>query len=545
MKRIILSFFILHFSFSISEAQQIDLTQEGLEGIELDYVGSANANGKTGIYRDLTYWNRFGVRFRGWNGGQLAHSLSLPGGNTFWAFGDSFFGLISENRTRKRELNNQPRNAAIMQTGEATEHDFIDLNEYVGTSLTDLTTYYKGKTWLRHPDATLAQTAIDKGEIDTDYYYWPEDATLVNTADGTEMQMLLTGYDADGNYLETTLARFAVEEENVTLKSLRRNVCNSSVRYGTALLEDGDHVYLYGCVPTGTMAGGTYAVVARTQTRSLNSPWEYYVKGSDGTWSWQATMPEGDQQKRSNITTSYRVEHPSVFKYGDRYYMCSLDKISGGIYMMQASNPWGPFSNRKLLCTMPSEQKNTSRVVVHPQLSRMGEIVLSYNMIPADATVSNVFNSQQDTENMGSVEIETFIEGPDRNFGRWVSADLCQPHFYRIFNWQTIYGITNTGPLTDAALIDIPTGIDSPLVSPQGEPDGIALTWLANQKAVNIQPADNGGTCTWTITRADGTIIRTGTAAVQQTVGLDTLPAGVYIVTARQQHKTAVVKILL
>ena len=83
------------------------------------------------------------------------------------------------------------------------------------------------------------------------------------------------------------------------------------------------------------------------------------------------------------------------------------------------------------------------------------------------------------------------------------------------------------------------------LRNPRREPDGIALTWLANQKAVNIQPAEGGATCTWTIARADGTAVRTGVTATQQTVGLDTLPAGVYIVTARQQHQTAVIKILL
>ena len=539
MKRIVLILITFHLSLVASLAQKIDLTQKALEGIELDYVCSAAANSKSGIYSDLTYWNRFGVRFKGWNGGQLAHSLSLPDGTTFWAFGDSFVGLISENRNRKHAMNNQPRNAAMIQTGEASHHDFIDLNEYVGTSLTDLSTYYKGKTWLRHPDATLSQAAIDNGEIDTDFYYWPEDATIVNTANGTEIQMLLTGYDGDGNYLETALACFGAESKKVSLKNLRRNVCKSPARYGTSLLEDGDHVYLYGCVPAGTASGGYYPVVARTTTRSLTSAWEYYVKGSDGTWAWQTDAPEGDLQKRSNITSSYKTEHPSVFKYGDYYYMCSLDNVSGSIYIMQATNPWGPFSGRKRLCGMPSEQKNTERVVVHPQLSRMGEIVLSYNMVPIATTFI--------TKGEDNMAIENLIEGPERNFDRWVSADLCQPHFYRIFNWQAIYNVQNTGPLTDAALVDIPTGIENIEMLNDEALNGVSspqVTYLANQKAVNIQPADNGGPCTWTIARVDGPAVRTGSTAAQQTISLDALPSGVYIVTARQQ-RTTVIKILL
>jgi len=540
MKRIILIIITFHLSLSFSIAQKVDLKQSELKGLELNYVGATTASNKSGIYNDLTYWYRFGVRFKGWNGGQLAHSLSLSQGNTLWTFGDSFFGLISENRNRKHALNNQPRNAAMIQTGEDSNSDFTELNEFVGTSLADLSTYYKGKTWVRHPEATLSQSAIDNGEIDADYYYWPEDATIVNTPDGTEVQMLLTGYDGNGNYLETALARFAVEDKTVTLKNLRQHVCDSPVRYGTSLLEDGDHVYLYGCVPAASTAGNYYTVVARTTTRSLTSKWEYYVKGSDSKWTWQTDVPNAETQRHSNICSNYKTEHPSVFKYGDYYYMCSLDNASGSIYIMQGSQPWGPFSGRKRLCGMPTEQKNTERIVVHPQLSRMGEIVLSYNMVPAATTFI--------TKGDDGMAIENLIEGPERNFGRWVSADLCQPHFYRIFNWQAIYNVQNTGPLTDAALIDIPTGIEESVTwdensdaAASGKPH---VVYLANQKSVNIQPADNSGTCTWTIKRADGSAVRSGTTATQQTIALDALPAGVYIVTARQQ-RTTVVKIML
>ena len=47
-------------------AQQIDLADAALKGIELEYLGNVVQNKKVELYSDITYWNRLGVRFRGW-----------------------------------------------------------------------------------------------------------------------------------------------------------------------------------------------------------------------------------------------------------------------------------------------------------------------------------------------------------------------------------------------------------------------------------------------------------------------------------------------
>ena len=134
-------------------AQQPDLNAEALKGLELDYM-SQLSTGNVYTYADLTYWNLFAVRQHGWNGGSGASSVLLPDGHTLWTFGDSFFGIVSENRNRKKY--NMPHNAAMVQTGEASQDDFVTLNEYVSTRRTLKGNYtYWGKAWLRHPDATL------------------------------------------------------------------------------------------------------------------------------------------------------------------------------------------------------------------------------------------------------------------------------------------------------------------------------------------------------------------------------------------------------
>ena len=51
-------------------AQEIDLNEPLLEGLELDYRDKAASSSKVTIYDDLTWWTLFGMRQKGWNGGE-------------------------------------------------------------------------------------------------------------------------------------------------------------------------------------------------------------------------------------------------------------------------------------------------------------------------------------------------------------------------------------------------------------------------------------------------------------------------------------------
>ena len=93
---------------------------------------------------------------------------------------------------------------------------------------------------------------------------------------------------------------------------------------------------------------------------------------------------------------------------------------------------------------MPAEEKVTRHLFLHPQLSRMGEIVCSYTMTPADISIW--------TKKSDGSFLETVISGNDRCYNAWGSASLNLPHFRRIFNWQTLYGLDTRTPLADAGL---------------------------------------------------------------------------------------------
>ncbi|MBQ8046844.1 MAG: DUF5005 domain-containing protein [Prevotella sp.] len=452
-------------------AQEIDLTQEAISDIELDYKGAAVTSNRVGVYSDLTYWNFFAVRYRGWNGGDGAYSTTLPDGNTLWTFADSHFGLISENRERKHSLNNRPHSAAMIQTGEQNEDDFLTLNEYAGTSIANLKTYYKGKEWIAHPRTSLTEDRVNEGEIAQDFFFRPDDATLLKRAGKPVVQVILGGYSGEEGRNETAIAEFSLEgttgeEGYMQLTDMVRYAVPYVTDFGYQMLEDDGHVYLYGRIKSTSNFGGSYPVVARSASLDLRSPWEYYVKDADGSFKWQREVPSVEQLRTSGIVSSTRLTYYSVFRYGGKYYMCYQDTNYNTIWIASSDTPYGPFSSRKRLFNIESAQQNATRVTVHPQLSRMGELVISYNVDPVDITVVS-----KGTDDMA---IETLIEGDERNFYDWVSADLDQTHFLRVFNWQTLFNVENVGPIEDAGMeAYVTTSIDDLTLEPAPQPVGI------------------------------------------------------------------------
>ena len=92
-------------------AQSFDFYQDGLKDLYLDYLNTLSKDKVVEVYRDVTYWNLFGMREKGWNGGLRNVSLPLPDGNCLWMHTDSYFGRISEIRDRAH-YNNRVNNAA-------------------------------------------------------------------------------------------------------------------------------------------------------------------------------------------------------------------------------------------------------------------------------------------------------------------------------------------------------------------------------------------------------------------------------------------------
>ena len=187
--------------------------------------------------------------------------------------------------------------------------------------------------------------------------------------------------------------------------------------------------------------------VARVANHDLLSPWEFYVKDEQGNWSWTTKVPTTEEYQRSRISDDFNI-NISVFKYAGKYFMVNMLMTGSPIYISIADHPWGPFTQQKCLYKIPVEHAAAYITCVHPQLSKTGEIVVSYNMNPADL-------KRYTPKSDGTAE-EHIDNGFWRNFNAPESADLYQSHFVRIFNWQKLYGIPNEGPIKEPNFVAIP-----------------------------------------------------------------------------------------
>lgn len=529
---------VLLMPFSGVRAQEVALTQSVISDLYFDWVGAAPGSSAVGVYRDITYWNLFAMRQKGWNGGNDCNSVSLPDGNVLWTFGDSYFGRISEFRHRM-QYNNRTHNAAQVQIqgGETYgEDDFVTLNELVSTSQNNPMYYYKGKDWVRHPDATLPQSDIDLGKIDDLHYLRPEDGTVVMSGGTTRLQQIFSSYNASGERDGMYVVEFGLQgdpREKGYLMEQRKARLPYVADFGHAILEDGGHNYLYATVKTTGITSTYIAVCARTQGRSLLSRWEYYVRDATGTYNWQTSFPTAEELSRSRISGVTKVYGPSVFKYGDRYFMVSQAGVNGGIQISMGENPWGPFTIQRRLYNIMTDEWSADHVWLHPQLSRMGELVVSYVTEPDGITIY--------TKDSDGSAVTTVLTSEERNRYGWGSASLNQPHFLRIFNWQKLFAVDDIGPIEDAGIAEWNVEDAIANVSSSESVCRIYPTCVSTSFSID---APVGAPYRWTVTAMDGGMMSSGSADGNTIVDVTALPKGVYVVTAEAMSGTTTSRII-
>ena len=381
-------------------------------------------------YKDKKYDALF-TRTLGWNGGDGVLTTGLPDGNVFWSFNDSFYGVV-EGETRTRLSCSFPRNSLMIQTGEDDDSDLVWLADYVQTDDPDAERYYHARTHIRHPQATLSEADIERGEIDQDYVYWAGDATVYDDPErGKVLQMLWTGVNltgGDGSMVnfDSCLREYSLEGtpgdgQYMSVLTTDYDFGDNGYAYGSTMFEDKDrHVYLYTTRQEGLISR---VLVARTETLDLRSQWSYYIRDVNGEYHWQTELPTDEEMQRSHIS-SYSGSMPWIFEKNGTYYMVMESFPFGrGIYIYRSEKPYGPFEDEKLLFSLPETLDKIGNpyhqrwymVNLHPALSREGELVFSTNSDP-----NNFWD----------------------NFNREGSADFYRPYFFRVYNWEAVYDDT-------------------------------------------------------------------------------------------------------
>ena len=326
-----------------------------------------------------TFYNRFFVRDSGWNGGDGAYSVLLPDGRILWTFGDTFFGQVDSGRVRDGDKNVMVRNSAMIQEGEEM-NSFKSLNPGFQKEIKTLIPY---KDFNEH-----------------EHWYWPLDATVCNN----KLQMVLMHMKKVGDGMwgfaaeSVDLAVFTLPE--MRLEKQLYNIVVGNKSYGSAILEDVDgFTYLYGSSSDGMEIK---MHIARAPKGDLTKKWQYW-NGKD----WSA--------EPSGFSIHYFVSSMfSIWKEDTKYYLLTQEIFLGRkIFLFESSSPLGPFTNKKMLYEVPEEHgvgnMFSYNAVVHPELSKSGELVVSYSKNP-----NNFWD----------------------NFTQPGSADKYLPVFIRIKNWK-------------------------------------------------------------------------------------------------------------
>jgi hypothetical protein len=287
-------------------------------------------------------FNALFTRRSGWTGGDGTNSLALPDGRTLWTFADSFFGSVNPDGTRApgtRLL----RNAFLVQEGDA------------------LTTLQGGREDVQQAFVTAPDSAT---------WYWPAGSVV----EGAKVRVVLWRFERRGlagspfdfRWLDNGLATLSLP--TLDLEGVSPAPWTPGILFGSALLSDGDYVYIYGA---GQEDRSVY--VARAKG-GLDSTWEYHA---DGEW---VLDPERAKPVLFGVNTLY-----SVVKLGRRYLLVTMDgrsPFSKKILAYQACSPTGPWENAIQLYTAP-EAVLTYGATAHPRFG-LAPLLVSYNVNAGD-----------------------------------------------------------------------------------------------------------------------------------------------------------------
>ncbi|WP_171062765.1 MULTISPECIES: DUF5005 domain-containing protein [Larkinella] len=328
-----------------------------------------------------TQYTHFFTRYATWNGGDGVYSTPLPDGRIVWTFGDSFLGLVKLDRTRLPNQNVMVRNSMMIQTVE-TFDGFKTLNKGANTT-------NAGQTYFNH--------AKQPGGKD---WYWPLDATVYDR----KLQVLLSHVQKTGSgswdFKNASIDIAICSASTGAIEKIIVNKYQGQWGYGGAVCEASDgFTYIYGVIH-GNLT--TNVVVARAPKGDLTATWQFW-NGSQ--W--------GSQPKDFSVYKDASDQF-SVFRYGAKYYLFTQEIIFGRrLFLSESSRPIGPWTAKRLLYTVPPEHSTdkvfTYNALVHPELSRNGDLMISYCVNTTN--FDDLFN----------------IPG---------SADLYRPYFIRVTNWQ-------------------------------------------------------------------------------------------------------------
>jgi hypothetical protein len=298
-------------------------------------------------------WSAFGQQPRiGWAAGDGTYSTRLPSGLDVWLFNDTFFGPVNSDDSLPSTAR-FTHNSAVLATPDG-QHPLVTVT--AGS--------------YRDPESLVGPTPADPTQVN-DHWFWNGDGIV----DGGKLQVIEFEQQPSDtpppfNFQWTATEVATLNPVTLQLEHETSVPIAGNIQWGVELFHDRGWTYIYG----GEGAGLTkYMHLARVREGHLTDPsqWRYWTGSA---WS---SDPSASSRILGDVGSSY-----GVTRVGDTYLLTTFGSgLDSTIYTYSAPNPTGPFTHRQAVYTAPESDQGlyTYNVAAHPEISRSGELVISYN----------------------------------------------------------------------------------------------------------------------------------------------------------------------
>ena len=299
-------------------------------------------------------------RTSGWVGADGTYSVPMPDGSTVWLFSDTFLGDVLPDG--RRAPGTAFVNNTVAHQKAPGQVEFFNGGSHEQPEA--LFTPPDGKGWFWLHDAVASgdgKVHVMLGQFD-------------RTPDGGAL-----GFEAIGGWL----AQMEMAEGGPRVSGYQKlphfqkaAPGQPSIFFGTSMMRDGDHLYVYG---VRDHAFTKEAVLARVKPEQVgqSDTWEFF----DGE-GWSANM-----EQAKPVANDVSVEQ-SVHKTakGDFAMIAQGGGISANVVVRRAPRPEGPWSEPEIVYVAPENQGQdvTYNAKAHPELSDSRGLLVSYNVNTLD-----------------------------------------------------------------------------------------------------------------------------------------------------------------
>ncbi|MCW2928749.1 MAG: hypothetical protein JWM86_2717 [Thermoleophilia bacterium] len=297
----------------------------------------------------------------GFTGGDGTYSIPLPGARSAWVFGDSFVGGVQPDGSRSNDPSTFVRNSLVLQDGEQLRM-VTGREDGVPVSV-----------------ARPPGTAENRAGLLPDEWYWPGHGS----AAGDGLQVFMHRFRSppdrdpadtwDWQYRGTDVATF--DAATGALRTTTPVTPPGDVIWGTAVLDRGDHSYVYG-------TAGSDALVARAPRGKLDAAdqWTFW----DGS-AWQRDAALAVRLDGPRVSNQFSV----VDARDGGVLLVAQEGFDRTIRAWHADQPQGPFDAGRAVAEIPLQpaDRHVYNAVAHPQFTDPdgpGDLLVSFNVGGAD-----------------------------------------------------------------------------------------------------------------------------------------------------------------